>query len=639
MIQSTKAIVLKELRENLVWAMLACAMITGALAVGVSSGADSGLPLLQKSFISLCVMVFPLAGASLGWLQIYQDSRPGRYPFIAHRPTSRSHTFAGKILVGFLLYAIVALIPLGLITAYVAAPGRVPGPFTWDMTEPALAYLGSGMMWYATGLLVASRKARWFGSRLMPVSIAILGMLAFNAFAVAFIDAVAIIIPCTLLLVAAAWGAFIAGDDSANAPAGFKPWIGLSVAAGWLLIVVTLMAIIGQVIESYLPFRTFSTSSYYALDPHGKLLEVEGSWTPGKNFLATTPINLNTNYTSLASRVATAGFLKAESHALRFYSSGTEAWYYLAGRKILAEYRIGDARYIGSIGENGFSEPGHDATPFGEPISGALNYFNDWQNLLVLSNSVFSIDATNHRVQKVFSTGPDDPVLGAANLPPVDSGSGSTPYDCVIATKSAIHFLHHDRQVLAIPREQGLSHLSVGRTVDGRYVTAYGMTGPRGWNPVSVRIYDSTANLVSRTDRPANPQAIPREKFPWWFEAGAVLPSPPAFFAMVYTLHALHGKALTLQEVGVLPGVFTAYGIAALLMLRARHTNRLQLIIWLSITAVLGLTGILLLMSMWEKPRSVRCPSCGKRRLITEASCPTCGTAAVPPKMEGIEIF
>jgi hypothetical protein len=44
-------------------------------------------------------------------------------------------------------------------------------------------------------------------------------------------------------------------------------------------------------------------------------------------------------------------------------------------------------------------------------------------------------------------------------------------------------------------------------------------------------------------------------------------------------------------------------------------------------------------MSMWEKPRSVKCASCGKRRLITEENCVSCQTAAEGPVMLGIEIF
>jgi hypothetical protein len=87
--------------------------------------------------------------------------------------------------------------------------------------------------------------------------------------------------------------------------------------------------------------------------------------------------------------------------------------------------------------------------------------------------------------------------------------------------------------------------------------------------------------------------------------------------------------------------LLSAAGYAAIsfAMLRARHAGRRQVYIWVLLAATLGLSGILLLVSMLDNVRSIRCASCGKRRLVTEATCPHCRAPAAPPVMLGIEIF
>jgi uncharacterized OB-fold protein len=40
-----------------------------------------------------------------------------------------------------------------------------------------------------------------------------------------------------------------------------------------------------------------------------------------------------------------------------------------------------------------------------------------------------------------------------------------------------------------------------------------------------------------------------------------------------------------------------------------------------------------------EQPTRVRCPKCGRRRVVTRALCEHCGAEFDPPQAEGIEIF
>jgi len=118
--------------------------------------------------------------------------------------------------------------------------------------------------------------------------------------------------------------------------------------------------------------------------------------------------------------------------------------------------------------------------------------------LLVVRNSVFYVNVSTRQVRKVWSSANDDPVLGEANLPSIGAKWDSGPDDCVVVTQSAIHFIHDDREQLAIPREhlQNEYQITAGRTQDGKFVAAYGAIGPAELNPASIRIYDPTGKLA-----------------------------------------------------------------------------------------------------------------------------------------------
>ena len=114
-------------------------------------------------------VAFSLAIA-LGFRQSVWELVQGTAPFLLHRPMSRHAIILSKLLAGAGLLLACTLVPILIYAAWAATPGTHPGPFEWSMTGPLvhiwlvmpLIYLGA----FASGI----RPARWFGSRLLPLS-------------------------------------------------------------------------------------------------------------------------------------------------------------------------------------------------------------------------------------------------------------------------------------------------------------------------------------------------------------------------------------------------------------------------------------------------------------------------------------
>ena len=140
-----RAIVFKELRENLRWTLLLMLGLAAALAFGVhSDGKTSGVSLISTLTAIVTAVAFPVVGLTLGLVQVLQDRRRGRWGFVVHRPLSRSMIFAAKVVAGIVLYTVAGGVPLMVTIAWVATPGHVSGPFDWRMALPPLADLLCG---------------------------------------------------------------------------------------------------------------------------------------------------------------------------------------------------------------------------------------------------------------------------------------------------------------------------------------------------------------------------------------------------------------------------------------------------------------------------------------------------------------
>ena len=91
-------------------------------------------------------------------------------------------------------------------------------------------------------------------------------------------------------------------------------------------------------------------------------------------------------------------------------------------------------------------------------------------------------------------------------------------------------------------------------------------------------------------------------------------------------LNCMIGSAIFSALATALLGFF--YGFSAL-----------RLASWTLANALLGPSGVIILLSLNDLPIRERCPSCGRPRLVSESLCRRCRSPHAPPAANGREIF
>src|SRR4026208_2434409 len=99
-----KAIVWKELRENLKWAvaggLVRASGLTDALREVAGEVRNWDNWALETSVFSVTAFGFALVGVLIGLTQTIPENRGDKWGFLAHRPISRSTLFWGKAVSG-----------------------------------------------------------------------------------------------------------------------------------------------------------------------------------------------------------------------------------------------------------------------------------------------------------------------------------------------------------------------------------------------------------------------------------------------------------------------------------------------------------------------------------------------------------
>ncbi len=179
-----KALAFKELREIL---GITVGALGGYLALVLSlMGArvfdwvpgmphgTQGVPFVSYGFMEFFGFVSILFSIALGFRQSIVESCRGTYLFMLHRPLARNTIFLTKLATGLGVLFVCASLPIVAYGVWSAMPGHQASPFEWSMTVSAwhltvlllpLLYLGA----FLSGL----RRARWFGTRLLPLTAAI----------------------------------------------------------------------------------------------------------------------------------------------------------------------------------------------------------------------------------------------------------------------------------------------------------------------------------------------------------------------------------------------------------------------------------------------------------------------------------
>jgi hypothetical protein len=80
-------------------------------------------------------------------------------------------------------------------------------------------------------------------------------------------------------------------------------------------------------------------------------------------------------------------------------------------------------------------------------------------------------------------------------------------------------------------------------------------------------------------------------------------------------------------------------GIIAFFLSRRLGFALGKIAIWSVASLLLGPTGLITMLSLYEWPARALCPSCGKKRFVGRRQCAHCGSPLPPPSLDGREIF
>ena len=656
-------IFLKELRENLKWA----ALIAGVLLVMIWHEIRNPEPLLLYHLANhYTVFVAPLAGLLMGVVQTLFETRPDNWAFVVHRPKSRLAIFVAKCAAGlFLLYVSLAL-PCLIAASWVARPGNLAIPFQRRMTLSILAdVLGAGC-WYFVGMVLTLRRAKWLGTRLLPLGLALAATALVTALIGEFWQAALILLAVACVGAVAAWGVFDsngAADGSAITCAA----LGTMIFPGALAVGFVLFGISQA-------FVSGNRWQYYQVDRDGNVVLVTQTVERGeRNWTITDvgghplprydgidlddPANANVfvrfNATMLDERAAawplTAEFL---NKGYRSPTPGVVALrtiappgvrlrsiaFYDVPRQIIDLYDPVTHMPTGAVGPAGFSP---QAVAPSQRFPGTpLNLFTQGgRHVLAFDSIVYWIELDRRRVRPVFTPAGDDPIFSAAEI-----GPPAEPM-IVLATRRSIHVLRPSGERMfsaPLQLDPAIYFFQAALLPGSSHLVLQGFPMPGHDNLGRVVLeYSTDGKLVRRTD----PPRLPEPRGPKLHET--------AMFGAIFPLAArplipswILDDVLDLRS-AAFPRVFEGCmivsaiccaGISILIARRCRF-GVTKTAGWALANLLLGPAGVVVMLGINEWPAREPCAACGKRRLASRRHCTACSAAPAPPAFDGREIF
>jgi hypothetical protein len=656
------AIFFKELRENARWA----AMIGGAFCVLIFVRAWHASPYFLLDLPDPMTLLYaPLAGLVMGFAQSVFETRSDNWAFVVHRPVPRAGIFAAKCAAGLvLLYAALGL-PCMLAAAWAARPGNLPMPFQGRMVLPMVADVLTAGCYYFVGILLTLRKARWFGTRLLPAGLAFACSVAVRL-TPEFWQAVAFILAGQCVGAVAAWSAFATGGaaDRGGAP---KLGLGAMIYVGALTIGFLLSGILavfettviwrdvrmdldGNVVQTTKTLRD-DELTYVVADMTGKpLAAYEG---------------LNLDDPAIADRFVRFTGALLDDRLLPWPMSTMVGDGYRTGRRgirglrtfgrpgaRLASNPLFDVQermidlydpvtcaLIGQVGPAGFTA--RDATPVARFPGNPLNSMTQGSTrTLALSSAVYWMELDQRRVRKVFTTSPDDPVVCAHELPP------QTDPTILIATRSRLHLLNPSgTSLMSIPMDVDLNRY----TVQAAFLSANHHLVLRADPSPNLEERFPTRFLEYATDGKLARQATA----PQVEESGGVTQARTAAFALMHPLAGapLHRPwvidqlfQLDSQHHGrmfygsMIVGSLLAVAVTMLLS-RRYGFGAGKSVGWTVGNLLLGPAGVVVLVGLNEWPVREACATCGGVGFTVQQECKACGARTAAGESDGREIF
>jgi hypothetical protein len=656
-------IFLKELRENLKWA----ALIFGVLLVMIWHEIRDPEPLLLFHLANnYTLFVAPLAGLLMGVVQALFETRPDNWAFVVHRPTGRLAIFIAKCAAGLLLLYVALALPCLIAASWAARPGNLAMPFQGRMVLSILAdVLGAGC-WYFVGMVLTLRRARWLGTRLLPLGLALAATTLVTVLVGEFWQAALILLAVQCVGAVAAWGVF-ASNGAADGSPITRVALGTMIFPGALAVGFVLFGISQA-------FVSGSRWQYYQVDRDGSVVRVtqtiehgERNWTitdiggqplpkydgvdlddPANANLfvrfnaalvdertVSWPLTVEFLNKSFRSPMPGVVLLRAVAPpGVRLRSLA----FYDVPRRVIDLYDPLTHMPIGIVGPAGFSPQG--AAPSQRFPGKPLNLFSQGgRHVLAFDSIVYWIELDQRRVRPVFTPAGNDPIFSAVEIGPTANPT------IVLATRHSLHVVRPSGEKMfsaPLQLDPDVYYFQAALLPATSHVVLQGFPMPGHENLGRVVIEFSTdGKLVRRTD----PPRLPELRGPKLHETamfGAIFPLGARALIPTWVLD----DVLDLRSVAF-PRVFEGFMIASaiccaglsLLIARRCRFGVAKAAGWAVASLLLGPAGLVVMLGINEWPALESCAACGKRRLASRHHCTACSAAPSPPAFDGREIF
>ncbi|HEY2584804.1 MAG TPA: hypothetical protein VGI81_03440 [Tepidisphaeraceae bacterium] len=655
---------LRELRENLKWAAM---IFAGLLVFVIHELRDAGPMVMFELAQRYTTLLAPIAGLLMGVVQSLFETKPDNWGFVVHRPVRRGGIFAAKCAAGLLLLYVALALPCLIASIWAAQPGHLPVPFQGRMVLPMLADVLAAGCYYFTGIVIAQRRARWFGTRLLPLGLALATSATLFMFVPLFWQAALLILIVQAIGATAAWGVFARNGepDAALAP---RAALGAMIYPGAIGVAFGLFGLSQafvpgggrwqyyQVARDGTAVRVTQTIEHgdrgwsYA-DPAGRPLpQYEGLDLDdpanrslfikfGARLVDPRAIRwpLSVLYTNRGYRYPTPGVVPLKAVAppgvrLRFWPV------YDVPAGVIDLFDPVTHTRIGTVGPGGFAR---GQTPPTRRFEGTpLNLFMQGNShVMTFDSVVYWIELDQRRVRPVYTAAAGDPIFSAAEV-----GEPRNP-DILVATRGGMHLIGTDGQLrFSVPWEHdpATHNFAAALLPSNHHLIVQTYSNP-GVKPSfqDVVEYSPQGVAARRTDLPAltdphSPKRIETMVF------GAILPVAARPFCPSWILDDvldvrtgefarwfeafMWGSAILCAALTLLIGGRCALGMPKTLG-------------WSAANLLLGPAGVVVMLGLNDWPAVERCAACGRIRPAGRRLCAHCHAPLAPPPRDGREIF
>ena len=668
-----KTLIWKELRENIVWAVLLMVALGGTEVFALHHLAQgepdyyyfmAGVTLCKSTFLMTTLFGSAATGMLLGFLQVLPELKRDRWAALLHRPVDRGQVFWGKALAGAVLYLIAAGLPLAFSIWHVSRPGNFPAPFEPGMVKPGVADLIVGFGYYFAALLVALQ-----GGSILLRALPLFAALHVSFFSVhedLFRVAVEAGVAMSVALCIAGWGAIYSGETLRH-----RPWVARLAffvvvfygACGLGDLAKQFGGIAGQVGDHrYSYWQVLDDGSPARFDHVNNVLvavtDVNGKPFSDPKYQGDRANNHTLGMNTACSHIGDdhgkkwehypSGYRQTETYlyAGQPYSHPRlEQWFHInRGPYYVGMLPLENAEFA-VLGMDGFAAPGTKVRPFPEDVS--LEQISGDLLVIAAPDSLRFVRLSKRKITDIPLPAPA-PIYGVAHAWSRMGNSTKDYKGVAFGTAMAVYDVQgHVAAMLPYRHDVdrwGRLWLGILGSQD-RFVLHY---DPSDWidektrrtMPSYVDLLDAQGNVVTAYTLP---QAPPSEQTTLWSQFFAQRLQSPAFFfgEMLYRrIGAALGStrlrdALAKQlgpdfantrRVGMVV-VLVALVLAVVVFFWARRAQLPERQAWGWAVAVfcLGLGGLIVFWLASGRPRTVRCQACGQRRRIDAEVCGCCG--------------